>query len=362
MILLSEVNMVGEEHLSFNSAFVKKIRETENVVLFCEENHSSKLDVKLIEKITFKETTLKGHVRDVFRFWLVLRSFYLCKKRNIHELIFLSLHPLSQIYLSILSHFFTNTSIKLVLHGELESFVPQSPYKLRRSLLKLAFILRNKNIKYIVLGEHIKHKLVFNKILSQDDVIAINHPFIFDFSSGNHMVFSKTIKFGCLGVANLNKGVDKLFLIANKFNCFTNNVSFHLVGKLTPSILPYINDNVSYIDSEVMIPKDDYMKMIKDLDYILFFYDINNYQMTASGALFDALNAEKPLVYLNNTYFSSIINKYNFCVGYPCENIEQLEDVISKLVSTRDVQDYMFMKENIVKLKKILSSEKISLN
>lgn len=361
MMLLSEVNMVGEEHLSFNSAFVRKICETHEVLLLCEENHSSKLDVELKEKITFKETKLKGHVREVFRFFLILRTFCLGRKRNINQLIFLSLHPLSQIYLSILSHFFTDSSIKLVLHGELESFVKNNPYKLRRLLLKLAFRLRSKNIKYIVLGEHIKQKLIFNEILEQVDVIAINHPFIFNFSNENFLCFSKIIKFGCLGVANLSKGIDKLFLIANKFKQSPSNVSFHLVGKLTPSILPYVNSNVSYIDSGKMIPKDVYIKMIDDLDYILFFYDVDMYQMTASGAFFDALNAEKPLVYLNNTYFSSIIDKYNLRVGYPCEDIKQLEDVISKLVATRDEQEYIIMKKNIVKLKKILSSENLSL-
>lgn len=357
MMLLSEVNMVAEEHLSFNSAFVRKVSETDDILLFCEESHSLNLDVELKEKITFKETKLKGHAREVFRFWLILKSFYLCRKRNINQLIFLSLHPLSQIYLSIFSHFFTNTSIKLVLHGELESFVEQSPYKLRRVLLKLAFMLRNKKVKYIVLGEHIKHKLVLNKLLDKVDIIAINHPFIFNFSNDNFLGFSKKIKFGCLGVANLSKGIDKLFLIANKFNQSPCNASFHLIGKLTPSILPYVNSSVSYIDSEMMIPKDDYIKMIDDLDYILFFYDVNKYQMTASGAFFDALNAEKPLVYLNNTYFSSIIDKYNLRIGYPCKDIEQLESVISKLVITRDVQEYKLMKNNIVKLKVILSSE-----
>ena len=101
---------------------------------------------------------------------------------------------------------------------------------------------------------------------------------------------------------------------------------------------------------------------ITSLDIALFFYPENSYKLTASGAVFDAINHMKILIVLENDYFIYLFNKCGR-LGYLCTNIDQmyvcLKSVINCDNSTKD--DFSLFYKNILKARELFSYRNLDL-
>lgn len=54
------------------------------------------------------------------------------------------------------------------------------------------------------------------------------------------------------------------------------------------------------------VPRDELEARVKKLDFILYLYPTDSYQLMASGAILDALSLQKPIIALKNDYFDYI--------------------------------------------------------
>ena len=97
---------------------------------------------------------------------------------------------------------------------------------------------------------------------------------------------------------------------------------------------------ISWSGTDVL-PRNIFENKIKELDYLLFFYDEDTYKLTASGALFDALLFEKPSIYLSNDYFDDAIG--NRSIGYRCSSVDEMVKTVEKIIETGDAKygDYV---------------------
>lgn len=345
-------------HFEFNKCILKILSlvyikdeiiycgDKEQIELLKESLNSSK-NIKYVElKILdySNENKIKLLIQE-------LKNINFIKKINVDTYFIINTLPHTLLFLKIL--FNKNSNIIGCLHG-LDIL-----YEKKRgvySMLPIAFRIKNKmNIKYFVLGESIKKNLLKIFPNLSDKLFSIDHPYTFltEEETNKLQQNEKKIKIGTIGLASLKKGFLDYIYISNclkqdKFECYH-------IGKIS---------NYNPNDLKIKIPSnnkvlsnEEYKKYILELDCILYFYPKNSYKLTASGAIFDALKYNKPLIAIRNDYFQYIFDKVGD-IGYLFDTKEDMLSFLNSKEFKRKIFDEA-IKYNIRKARIYFSEEVI---
>jgi hypothetical protein len=216
----------------------------------------------------------------------------------------------------------------------------------------------SKLIHYIVLGDNILVKL--KKNISKEiiqNMNSIDHPYIFQTNIDNHSNLPGILRLGIIGTVGKGKNVDKFILLAKEFYTEINigMLTLSAIGRILIDKAELLKVNIEIpVDASNALSRDEFNKKIAALDYVLFFYDSNSYEFTASGAVFDAINYKKPIIALRNNYFEYLFNKID-SFGILVDTIEEMILVIRNLLGEKDRKKYFFGK-----VKNELSTRKIA--
>ncbi len=249
--------------------------------------------------------------------------------------------------------------ILFIYHGNLESTLNHS---LGRKALILLFKKGkiNKNIRICVLGSSIKKNL--DSYLNRENrkrFFSIDHPYFFTPSKSKKKLNQKLI-LSTVGFMSNSKGLKELIRLSEFFK---DNVNFHIIGKVSDEINPADYPGITFISRKgKQIPRERFEKEIKKSDFILYLYPKDSYKLTASGAIFDAINMEKPIIAIENDYFKSILT--NNPIGYLEKNTERIKKRIEYILENNEtiLKEYNKFIENEQKLKKKFSPKKITID
>ncbi|RJP50335.1 MAG: hypothetical protein C4586_06135 [Anaerolineaceae bacterium] len=86
--------------------------------------------------------------------------------------------------------------------------------------------------------------------------------------------------------------------------------------------LPDLHPSIDHIGGGRILSRAEIEEYIQDVHYVLFFYDPNAYELTTSGAFFDAVAYCKPMIFLKNRCLDSYYQNYKF--GYQCEDMNEM--------------------------------------
>ncbi len=166
---------------------------------------------------------------------------------------------------------------------------------------------------------------------------------------------------GTIGIGSINKRTHNLFLLADTFKnqVLSNEISLNLIGTMLPDLEPFVNAYVKTNGSNMILSKREFEDKISELHYSLFFYDNEFYSLCASGAFFDAVKFEKPILAIKNDYFSYYFDRLGN-IGHLFDNLEDMVSKIEALLSGGYEKEYNEQVENLQKAKKTLSIENIS--
>lgn len=258
-----------------------------------------------------------------------------------------------------------NKKIIIICHGELELLKNNLAYKpgllgsMIRNLVKSFFlnehIVLAANIYFIVLGDILLLNLqgIVSKTIA-DRFYCIDLPYVFnDIKTVNNN--QKKINLGTVGEVEKNKNIKNIIYLAKIFQKEIQNdtLSLSIIGKVLVNKDELLKAHIDISNNN--LNRDEFNKKIENLDYILFFYDKDNYRYTASGAVFDAINLEKPILSFKNDYFCYLFNKYgNF--GYLVDSIEEMATYMRKILLEGNKTKF-----NFGKIKSDLSDTVISL-
>lgn len=247
--------------------------------------------------------------------------------------------------------------ILVFCHGEMEFVVSNVN---RRGILSrmLSFLCRNfflnlnitfsDGIYFSVFGEKIKQNLA--KFLSQDKIlkfVTLDHPYIFQQydSIENNTNLNKSINvlnIGTIGGMNLSKGMDKLLQFAEKCKAINLNVKISHTGKISVGRDKIIkNGSIDLPAVNKELKREEYNARINILDFLLFFYGCDNYKVTASGAIMDAIVLRKPIISLRNDYFEYIFEKFG-CFGYLVDSVDQMVHLVDMIGQGKLVDKFDF--------------------
>jgi len=384
MIVIVEPQCRGFSHEEFNAAFLygySLAYPAEEVFFFAEKNHinsvkdvllSSQLSVKQFQfkELIIPETISNSNPLVIFQYFKLLKTILeFCIRNNCNKITFLSIYTYNLIPLKYLLNFKYSNSFKIhiVLHGTLEfikrknfTFPPQIikrlTYYLNRKLgIKTKLLSRapvnsflyeklfkftlslkgNYNITYFVMREDSLSK-IYN-YLPEDWIYfkAIDLPYIYRKNNNRKINRSDQLTFATFGKGNTNE----LRRVVDYFaqgNGNKNNCKLVIIGG---EVLNEYDDfeQIEYPIKNLRFSRLEFEKILINVDYFIFLYEEDSYELTTSGAFFDAIANCIPMVFLKNHCFDHYYENYNF--GYNCKNISGMLLTLDKVIENHQ-QNY----------------------
>lgn len=374
MIKIYETFRSKNEHAVVNGILtniIGKIYKNDKIEIYAQKNHIGIIKKYIdTDNVRYKDITVVGtdsKIRIFFHYivsaWQDIILYILSSSKD--KLFYFSINPLSILTLKILNRIMKK-KIYMVCHGELEHLIEENHrylpkhYRMIAKIYKFSFYkIKNDYIDYIVLGESIKNNVaeLFKEKLDVNKFIAIDIPYDYQDIKIQEKL-DKKLLFSSVGVASTAKGTEKIFNIAKKIKKDNNSkeINFSIIGKMTDSMEKYKNEFVIYSNDNKMKSRDEFEAEIEKIDYVLYFYPNDAYKLIASGAFFDAISFEKPIIAIENDFFKYYFDRFGE-IGYLCKGEEEVENIIKMVIKNNS--NYEILKNNIKKAKMELSQEKI---
>ncbi|NLU94413.1 hypothetical protein [Chitinophaga sp. Ak27] len=377
MIIIAELNHTKQAHIQYNASILSiflRIVRFGKVCFVADRYHQEYILTTLsreqaaVNNLTTRnvKVSYSNHInrlywipRITFEWWNTLRVMQKARKANAPLVFFCSMFPTSIYFLNtILRRFFPDQKIIITLHGELELLKEKAGGVLQKLLLR-GLLKKHNNTHYLVLGDSIKHNLLNTVPINQEQILTLIHPYFYSRSPKEQVTAGKDrpIRLAAIGLMAVYKKSHLIYRLAEtlKEKVINNKIEFTIVGSLHKSILPYVNEWVKSDKSEELLEREEFEKRINQIDYAIYFYDNSYYQLCSSGAIFDAVNFEKPIISLRNDYFSEIFDKAG-AIGYLCDSLEEMEEMIVRILRAGDLQYNTFV-ENMKAFKRNFSNE-----
>ena len=399
MIILIEPQCRGFQHEKCNAGAVALYLNAfpdDDIHFFAEKSHLSsvieildlgkiKLERLFLHEIQIPESKLLSKISIVYSYYklfseVIENTFFTSEK--IKRVVLLSAYSFNLLAFKILRfRLLKNLEVNIFSHGSIEvlhkNFIFNPVLNIKRGLnvvfnkLGLNFIFKvsfyknlhdlllkpviyfggNKNIKYILFRKDSVDE--FTKILPylSENTICIDLPFV-DYAKcqvNESLVFSYIYKqkennFEFLSDSNFSIKPQK----PHFFNIYESKRLF-----LNLSLVP--NDRFNFfIQKPIDRSRSEVDSFILNSKYIIYLNQEDSYVLTTSGAFFDAILLEKPILFLKNPCFDYYFREYKY--GYRFEHIIDLKNKIVEIINHGD-HNYETFIEEIKKLKKFVSIE-----
>lgn len=365
MIIICEPQCAGFEHTEVNAALLAVANNAfpdEEILFLAEKEHVQQVMKKLkahsVENVTCEVVEIPtpgtiNLVRLPAELRLIKQVFELAIKNKCSKILFASVTSAGLFAIKILLKKYKEVSCLVVPHGILESVVK------RPSVLPWHFIFwfrfamtfgNTERITYVVLGESIKERLCRELPIVKDRIKSITLPTFFKNPQNIPKVESNVIRFGTFGVAHLKKGFDLFFKMAEEVKgCSTSlTPEFILIGHIGDKLLkngPY--DFASVPSPDTPLSRERFDQYANNIDYAIYFYKPTSYQLTASGALFDAFSFVKPIIALRNPFFEYYFKTLGD-IGYLCDSYNEMKMVILEILNNKPTERYKQQQTNII--------------
>ncbi|HUX78526.1 MAG TPA: hypothetical protein VMW10_02090 [Alphaproteobacteria bacterium] len=362
-MIIIEPTKKNHEHLQVNAAFINLILATgiKDVAFYAEEEYGIQLKRLLGEtKFKWHSIRVRGSARKfdyplhlVQQIQSILTA--LSAPNADGKAVVLSIDPLARLFFSILFNFrFRRAEIYMFYHGELE-YLERCTTAAQLVFFKMPLWanikFRSDRVKNIVLSEGIKDELNSrgNKGLLESFLLP------YSFSNVEATQKSKVGLFvvGLPGVAAARKGSHHVFELADSLAYRESEIEFRIIGRndmleKTPPI-----HRVKIVSQKAGLSVEEYEKNMHEIDIALYLYGTDSYLLTASGAVFDAIRFEKPIVALRNAFFDELWAVAGD-IGVLCNSVEEIAVTIE--VFSKDRQRLSLYAENMGRAKKELET------
>lgn len=369
MIYVIETMFGGDNHLMVNSSMVEILSaEGKNrIILYGNPVQGNKIKALCAKAdITLRKVKVQGNpplyllpVYVIYQLWLYTRLF-IKSARGRHAVVITCIFPVTHYLLKIVKKVFPRVRLLVVLHGEVE-FMRDNKKRILRLLgffLRQAFRMRcDARTRYLVFGESIRKNMIAQGYVHESEIIAIDHPYNYEVQfSVQQQTMAATPVFGSVGVASPQKNSQLIFDLALRLKSLVKQgkIVMKIVGALEAGVEEKANELVIYDKRKIFLERAEYEQRIMALDYILFFYDNSYYKFTASGAFFDTVKFEKPVIALRNDYLDHYFEKLGN-IGYLCNNLDEMAAHVSEIAQGRRLPEYEAQKRQMQRAKETLS-------
>jgi hypothetical protein len=217
----------------------------------------------------------------------------------------------------------------VVLHDELQDVAtlpPLRPFRLFFWLRIWLSVGNTNELRYVVLGPRIEERLKQYVPRVRSYVSSIDLPYFFRDDVSPEPFPDDIIRFGFYGVGSFEKGADIFFRLAEEVQSTTTTYkpTFTLIGRIPQKHVKDVpHRSVNIPSPDVPLDQVTYGQYCRNIDYALFFYRPDAYELRASGAILDAFLFQKPIIALKSPLSEYYFKKMGD-IGYLCENYNVL--------------------------------------
>ena len=233
--------------------------------------------------------------------------------------------------------------VQAILHGTLNELVgwrPKNPAARAVDLRSSMQLAASPKLQYLVLEETIKAQVLDLLPRLAGRLEALPHPVPVGEGDDDVQVPPLPLRVGFLGLATESKGF-KIFLdIAHSVKAaYPGRVEFHAVGRRP---LDDGGTDCSILDtppSEGRLPRSEYVRLLKNLHFVCLPFQGAHYQLSASGALLDAVAWGKPIIAFRTPLLDQWFKTSD--IGYLCGHTGAMISRLGRLVEGFDPGTYV---------------------
>ena len=228
----------------------------------------------------------------------------------------------------------THKPLLIICHGELR-LISQEPskndinwVKMLRHFYKKTSIA--KKTRLIVLGDHIRDNISqWIPKTKMDKIISFEHLY-YSTSETSIQPIHHPVRIGVIGFLKRDneRGFENVKKFANNL-CGDSDFELRLLSSVERTLEKELPNAVKLMNpNSAFIPREEYNKMIEELDYIYCPYPDTAFKYTASGALLEAISKRKPIIMHPNRYSDYLRNKFGafgiIINGTDCDSLKRI--------------------------------------
>lgn len=337
-------------HLIFNASILSILSKIYGHLYFFGEkkNIDDQLDILRKEKYNTSNIKAKSfflpignsRIKNAFVYILsYIYNIFFVISSDKNDFLFFNYNNSMSIKTMNFINIFLKRNIIIFCHGEMQYL--KSDFSFFGIFNKFLFnsskkFFLNKNIRvseklvFFVIGDSTLKNL--KKILPnnfQNSFFSIDHPYFFN-KDIKQKKSIHNINIGSVGQFYRPKGADDFCKLISLIK--NDRVRFSITGRILYDIefLKSLNVNLPSNNGKFHLNRDELENRINELDYIIYLYPRDSYNLMASGAILDAINMRKPIIALKNDYFCYMFEKFGH-FGYLFDSIEEIAYFINNI-------------------------------
>lgn len=149
------------------------------------------------------------------------------------------------------------------------------------------------------------------------------------------------LRIGFVGTATAAKGIDIFLDLARRLTArFGDRIAFHLVGRALPGSDPHRFAGLAEPVGTAQLPRAEFLRRLARLHYVLLPYQPGYYDLSASGALLDAVTWRKPVIALSVPIVAAMFAAADGGIGVLCDDAAGLEAAVAEIATRMDADRY----------------------
>jgi hypothetical protein len=234
--------------------------------------------------------------------------------------------------------------VQVGLHGNLNDafgWRPRNPL-IRAFNLRSALTARHPRLlRFMVLEQGISDTLatLLPKGAARTDVLELPIN-VAEVAGQQAPPFAPPIRIGLVGLASAAKGTALFLEIAREMTVrFPGKVTFHHVGRLTPEADPAPFAILAEPPSTAHLPRAEFTARLAALHYVFLPISERYYNLSASGALLDAMTWAKPVIARALPIVTPHFRRFGD-IGYLCDSDAAMRTAVETILTTMDADRY----------------------
>jgi hypothetical protein len=373
MILIFEMVCIATGHAATNSGTIQTIAcafPNQSVRVFAHESHLQELqgDLVLARKpnVSYQAIPISPHYmfrphvvsfrRGLREFWTMLSGLRAAPAGEPCLVMLISATPTAIFAASLLARLMRRRiSVQVGLHGNLnDAFGWRTRNPLVRSFdLHAALTSQHDGrVRFLVLEDAIRRALVRQAQAAAQTTDVLPHPISpIEVREAEPNTLTVPLRIGLVGQATESKGITPFLALARTFRqTHPDAVSFHLVGNAPRdadlSAFAVLNEPVPTLH----ISRPDFLEKLGRLHYVCLLLQPSYYELSASGALMDAVIWMRPIIATRVPIIVDLFDRFGD-IGELCDDLDGVCAAIVRLASAPDPARYGRQIDNLRRIR-----------
>jgi hypothetical protein len=373
MILAFELTWTGTHHAPVNSAALQTVAQAlpgHEVQVFADESHLLELrrdpSLTRLERLTFHPIVLAPQYRHrpgVVSFRRMIREFAILHAalRNAPRsspcfVLLLSATSTSIFAISVIQRTTRRSpAVHVGLHGNLNDmrgWRSRNPIVRTFDMHSALFAHHSPKFRFLVLEPAIRRQLaeLAPRAASVTDVLP--HPVnIAEISLVRLQPLCYPLRIGFAGQATEAKGITFYLQIVEEFTArYASCIEFHVIGRAYPGDdLQRFSGLASKVTHE-HLTRQKFVDRLAHMHYVFLPFGSTYYDLSASGALLDAITWLKPIIANRTPVVADMFEQFGD-IGYLCNGVDAMRHVLHEIANDMDGTRYAVQVEALRRLR-----------